>query len=131
MPLLSIKYPYLRDLHTMEESEKKTWPAWWTSQCTVKTCDGYKSKEQSIVRELDKTRSNATIFWSQVQSDRERDTANEKSAFKKSGRRAAQRKETGVARKEARSYDIMAIQQQTSNTERGGTADETAADEYE
>jgi hypothetical protein len=67
-------------------------------------------KNNLIVRELDKTKVERNdIDLSQVQSDRERDTANEKSIFKKSGRRAAQRKETGVARKEARSYDIMAI----------------------
>jgi hypothetical protein len=91
-------------------------------------------KNNPIVRELDKTKVERNdIDFSQVQSDREREIQQTKKAhFKQVAALQLKEKKLALQEKEARSYDvIMNSGNMTSNTERGGTADETAADEYE
>jgi hypothetical protein len=90
-------------------------------------------KNNPIVRELDKTKVERNdIDLSQVQSDREREIQQTKKAhFKQVAALQLKEKKLALQEKEARSYDvIMNSGNMTSNTERG-TADETAADEYE
>lgn len=91
-------------------------------------------KNNPIVRELDKTKVERNdIDLSLVQSDREREIQQAKKAhFKKMAALKMKEKKLALQEKEARSYDlIMNTGNMTSNTDREGTADATAADEYE
>jgi hypothetical protein len=95
-------------------------------------------KNNSIVREIEKTKvERYDIDLSQVQLDREREIQQtKKQHFKQAAATELKEKKLALQEKQARSYDlIMTPGNMTSNGggygESRGTADETAADEYE
>jgi N-acetylglutamate synthase/N-acetylornithine aminotransferase len=91
-------------------------------------------KNNPIVREIEKTKVERNdIDLSQIQNDREREIQQaKKQHYKQMAAVKLKEKKLALQEKEARSYDvIMNSGNMTSNTEREGTADAEAAEEYE
>jgi len=90
-------------------------------------------KNNLVVRQLEKTREERSPDLAQLQTDREREIAQQKKQhFQLEAKKQREVRKQQLQEKEERSYDtIMLAGNMKSNAEIQATADATAAEEYE